>query len=152
MRIDGLPNLSKVSQSTQRNDAARQKGKPGRADDSVEISSTAKQAVELGETLKTAPEQANPRIAEVRERVQSGYYNSEQVRREIAGALLDSSGSLREVVDEVAEIRTAHRQLDEVPEVRADRVDQTRARAASGFYDQPQVRLDTAQSIIDESA
>lgn len=152
MRIDGLPGLNKTTQPNTRTDATRQKGKPGRADDSVEISPTAKEAADLSATAKAAPEQVNPRIAEIRGRVESGYYNSEDVRREIAGAMLDGSGSLREVVDEVTEIRSARSQLDAVPDVRADRVQETRERAASGFYDQPQVRLETAQSIIDESA
>jgi hypothetical protein len=150
MRIDGLPNLQKVSQPNQRTDSSRPRGTAGRGDDSVEISRPAQDAAGLTETLKAAPEVPNPRIGEIRERVQSGYYNSEEVRREIAGSLLDAD-SIRPVVDEVAEVRSAHRQLAEVPDVRDDRVAESRQRAASGFYDQAEVRSQTAQSIIDES-
>jgi anti-sigma28 factor (negative regulator of flagellin synthesis) len=150
MRIDGLPNLQKGSQPNQRAESGRARSQPGRADDSVEISRSAQDAAELTAALKTAPETPNPRIAEIRERVQSGFYNSEDVRRQIAGAMFESDG-IRPVVNEVAEIRSAHRQLADVPDVRQDRVDQSRLRAASGFYDQAEVRTQTAQSIIDES-
>ena len=135
MRIDGLPNPQKGSQPNQRAESARTRSKAGRADDSA---------------LKRTAETPNPRIAEIRERVQSGFYNSGDVRRQIAGALFESNG-IRPVVNEVAEIRTAHRQLADVPDVREDRVAQSRQRAASGFYDQADIRTQTAQSIIDES-
>ncbi|HJP31591.1 MAG TPA: flagellar biosynthesis anti-sigma factor FlgM [Candidatus Latescibacteria bacterium] len=151
MRIDGLPNLQKVSQPNQRTDAARPRNKVGQGDDSVEISRPAQDAAELTETLKATPETVNPRIGEIRERVQSGFYNSEDVRREIAGAMLDTDG-IRPVVNEVAEVRTAQRQMADVPDVREDRVAESRERAANGFYDQADVRTQTAQSIIDESA
>lgn len=150
MRIDGLPDPQKGSQPNQRAESARTRSKAGRADDSVEISRSAQDAAELAAALKTTAETPNPRIAEIRERVQSGFYNSEDVRRQIAGALFESNG-IRPVVNEVAEIRTAHRQLADVPDVREDRVAQSRQRAASGFYDQAAIRTQTAQSIIDES-
>lgn len=150
MRIDGLPNLSKVTQSNQRSEAIRQKPTAGRAD-SVEISRPAKAAAELTEALKTAPEQPNPRIGEIRERVRSGYYDSEDVRRQIAGVMMGADG-LRPVVNEVAQVRAMRRELDSVPDTRADRVAEARERAGSGFYDQPQVRAETAQRIIDEFA
>ncbi|MDA0338123.1 MAG: flagellar biosynthesis anti-sigma factor FlgM [bacterium] len=151
MRIDGLPNLQKVSQPNQRTESSRTRSDVGRGDDSVEISNRAQDAAGLTETLKAAPDVANPRIGEIRERVQSGYYNTEDVRREIAGALLDTDG-IRPVVDEVVEVRSAQRKMADVPDVREDRVAESRTRAASGFYDQPDVRSQTAQSIIDESA
>lgn len=150
MRIDGLPNLQKGSQPNQRAESGRTRSQSGRVDDSVEISRSAQDAAELTAALKTAPETPNPRIAEIRERVQSGFYNSEDVRRQIAGAMFDSDG-IRPVLHEVVEIRTAHRQLADVPDVRQDRVTQSRLRAASGFYDQAEVRTQTAQSFIDES-
>ena len=131
--------------------STRARARTERADDSVEISTGAKNAAELTETLKTAPEQANPRIEEIRQRVQSGFYNSEDVRREIAGAMLDAD-SIRTTVNEVAELRSVQRSMADVPDVREDRVAESRERAASGFYDQPDVREQTAQSIIDESA
>lgn len=150
MRIDGLPNLPKVTQSSQRTEGTRQKRAAGRAD-SVEISRPAQEAAELSEALKSAPETPNPRIGEIRQRVQSGYYDTEDVRRQIAGALMGTD-SLRPVVDEVAQVRTLRRELEALPDTRADRVSEARERAGSGFYDQPQVRTETAQRIIDEVA
>ena len=151
MRIDGLPNLQKVSQPSQRNDSAKPRARADRADDSIEISRSAQEAGELAEALKAAPEPVNPRLGEIRQRVQSGYYNTEEARKEVAGALLDAD-SIRPVANQVAEVRSVQRQMDSVPDVRADRVAETRERAASGYYDQPQVRQQTADSIIDASA
>ena len=151
MRIDGLPNLQKVSQPNSRTDSDKPRTRTGRADDSIEISRSAQEAAELAEALKTAPEAVNPRLGEIRERVQSGYYNSEEVRQEIAGALVDAD-NIRPVVNEVVELRAAVRQLENVPDVRAERVAETRERAASGYYDQADVRRQTADSIIDASA
>ena len=151
MRIDGLPNLQKVSQPNQRNESTKPGAKAGRADDSVEISRSAQEAAELTESLKAAPETGNPRLGQIRARVQSGYYNTEEVRQEIAGALLDAD-SIRPVAEEVAEVRTVRRQLDSVPDVRSERVAETRERATSGYYDQTQIRRETADSIIDASA
>lgn len=150
MRIDGLPNLQKVSQPNQRTESSRPRGGTERADDSVEISTSAKSAAELTAALKAAPEAANPRLAEIRERVQSGYYDSEDVRQKIAGAMLEADG-IRSTVDEVAEVRGAQQQMADVPDVRDDRVAESRSRVATGYYDQADVRQETAQSIIDES-
>ena len=136
MRIDGVPNLQKVSQPNQRTDSACPRNKVGRGDDSVEISGPSKDAAGLTEALKAAPETTNPRIGEIRERVQSGYYNSEDIRREIAGAMPDAEG-IKPVVNEVAEVRAAHRQLAEVPDVRQDRVAASRQRAAKGSMINP---------------
>lgn len=151
MRIDGLPNLTKVTHSGQRTDATRQRRQAARADDTVEISRSAQAAADLTEALKAAPDQLHPRIDEVRERVRSGYYNSDDVRRQIAGAMLDSGG-LREVVNEVAQVRSARRQLTRVADVRPERVAVARERAGSGFYDEPRVRRVTADRIVDEFA
>jgi anti-sigma28 factor (negative regulator of flagellin synthesis) len=151
MRIDGLPNLQKASQPNQRTDATRARDRVGQGGDSVEISRPTQDAAELTKTLKAAPEAINPRLGEIRERVQSGFYNTEGARREIAGALLDTD-SIRPVVNEVVEVRSAQKQLADVPDVRQDRVAESRERVASGFYDQSDVRSQTAQSIIDESA
>ncbi|MEE3263410.1 MAG: flagellar biosynthesis anti-sigma factor FlgM [Candidatus Latescibacterota bacterium] len=149
MRIEGLPNLQKVSQPTQRTDSTRQRRSASEASDYVEISTTAKQAADLSAAARTAPDTLNPRIEEVRQRVASGFYDSDDVRREIAGAILDSD-SVRPVVDEIGVVRQAKKQLDSVPDTRPHRVNEARERATSGFYDQPEVREATADGFIDE--
>ena len=151
MRIDGLPSLPKVQQANQRNDSVRQKKPGARAGDVVEISESAQEAADLGAALKAAPEVANPRLAEVQARVQSGYYNSDEVRQEIAGALLRSDG-MREAVGDVAQSRVAREKLDTVPDVREERVSEARQRVGEGHYDRADVRRETADKIVDELA
>ena len=151
MRIDGLPNQPKIQQANQRNESVRQKKPGARAGDVVEISETAQEAAELSAALKAAPEATNPRLAEVQARVQSGYYNSDEVRQQIADALLSSDG-MRQVVDDVAQTRVAKEKLESVPDVREESVSQARERVASGHYDQAGVRQATADKIVDEIA
>ncbi|MEE2657342.1 MAG: flagellar biosynthesis anti-sigma factor FlgM [Candidatus Latescibacterota bacterium] len=121
-----------------------------KAGDSVEISPSGRQVSELNETLKNAPAEPNPRIKEIRGRVESGYYDSAEVRQEIAGALLNSSTAFHEVVDEVARVRDLQTELDTIPDTRSGRVDEARQRMGSGFYDQSEIREQTAQSFLDE--
>lgn len=151
MRIDGLPNLPNVRQANQRNDAVRQK-KPGvKAGDTVEISNSVREAADLSAALKAAPEQTSSRISEIRERVQSGYYNSDEVKQQIAGALLESDG-MRQAVDDIAQVQVAKQKMDSVPDTRPDRVDQARQRVGEGYYDRTEVRRGTVDKIIDELA
>ena len=145
MRIDGLPNLSKATQSTQRADSSRQK-KPGRADDVVELSQNAKEVADLAAAAKE--EQVNPRIEEVRARVASGFYDSESARQRTADSLL-RSGNVGEVVDEIALAKAAR---ESGADTRPDRVVEARQRVGSGFYDTPRVRGETAERILDELA
>lgn len=147
MRIDGLPNLSKTTQSNQRADSASQK-KAGRAGDVVELSQNAKEVADLAAAAKE--ERVNPRIEEVRERVASGFYDSEPARKRIADSLL-RSGNLREAVDEIA-LAKAAKESAAVPDARPERVAEARQRAGSGFYDTPEVRGETAERILDELA
>ena len=136
-----------VSAPTRRGSGDR----PARHLISVEISTTAKQAADLSEAARTAPDTLNPRIEEVRQRVASGFYESDDVRREIAGAILNSD-SVRPVVDEIGVVRQAKQQLDSVPDTRPERVNQARERVASGFYDQPEVREAAVDGFINELA
>jgi len=94
-------------------------------------------------------EQVNPRLEEVRERVESGFYDSEAARQRIAGSLL-RSGNVREVVDEVRLAKVA-RELS-ADDTRPSRIVEARQRVGSGFYDTPQVRGETAERILDEMA
>lgn len=150
MRIDGVPNQPKVTQTNQRNDAARaKKAGAGRGSDVVDISQNALEVSELTETAKTVPDGLNPRLGEIRGKVQSGYYNKREVIEEVAGSVMESSG-MREVVGEITEVRSAQKSLAEVPDTRADVVKEAQQRVAAKFYDEPQVRADTAQGLLDE--
>ena len=55
-------------------------------------------------------------------------------------------------VADIAVFRGAQQQLEDVPDVRDDRVSEARQRVESGFYDQAEVRLETADRILDEMA
>lgn len=149
MRIDGLSHQPKVSQAQQRNAPVRGKKEDGRAGDVVEISQGAQDVSELSALARSEAAEANPRIDEIKQRVESGYYDSRQVREQIADSLLESDG-LKEVVSDIAVFRGVRQQLDEVPDVRAEKVDDARERVGSGFYDRAEVRLDTADRILDE--
>ena len=149
MRIDGLSQQPKITQSQQRGSPVRSEKDSERPGDVVEISKSAPDVAELSAQAKAAPAENNPRIQEIRQRVQSGYYDSRQVREQIADSLLASDG-MREVVSDVAQMQTAKDQLAQVPDVREDRVDETRQRVDAGFYDTRQARQDTADSMLDE--
>lgn len=151
MRIDGLPQQPKVSRTQQRNTTDRSKEASGRPDDVVEISQSSQDVSGLSALARSTPAEANPRIQEVRARVESGYYNSRQVREQIADSLLES-GNMRDVVSEIDQVQVAKQQLAEIPDTREDRVDTARQRVGSGFYDESQVRQDTADGILDELA
>lgn len=150
MRIDGVPSQTKVAQTNQRGDAARaKKAGASRGADSVEISQSALEVSELSEAAKTAPDELNPRIGEIKAKVQSGHYNQREVIEEVAGSVMESSG-MREVVGEIAEVRSAQRRLADVPDTRADVVREAQQKVAAKFYDEPEVRLGTAQGFLDE--
>ena len=150
MRIEGLPQPPKTPQTGQRSDAVRQKKDSGRPGDVVEIQS-AQEAAELTALAKATPDELSPRIQEVRSRVASGYYNSQEVRQEIADALLESDG-LKEVVGDISQVQVAKQKLAQIPDTRPEQVDQARQRVGTGFYDSDQVRQDTAERILDELA
>ena len=151
MRIDGLPNLPpKVTQGNQRSDAQRTK-RPAAGDDVVEISKGTQDVADLAESIKASDADVSPRVAEVRARVQAGYYDSEPVRRDIADALLRSD-SMRETVDDVVQARVAREGIAALPDVREERVAEARRQVDVGHYDTPEVRSETAQRILDEFA
>ena len=150
MRIDGLSQSPRASQTSQRDDVARGKKESGRVGDVVEISH-AQEVANLSAAANATPDELNPRLQEVRERSQSGYYDSREVQKQVADALIDSSG-LRDVVSEAAQVQAARQRLEEVPDIRPEEVDRARSRVGSGFYDDAKVQQDTADRILDELA
>ena len=150
MRIEGLSQPPKTQQTGQRGDGVRQKKDSGRAGDVVEISK-GPEVADLTALAKSAPEELGTRVQEIRARVQSGYYNSEEVREKIADALLESDG-LQEVVSDISQVRIAKEKLAEIPDTRDEEVQQARQRVGTGFYETEQVRQDTADRMLDELA
>ena len=106
---------------------------------------------ELSALARAESTETNPRIDEIKRRVESGYYNARQVREQIADALLDSSG-LRNDVSDVAVFKGAKEAMGAVPDVREDKVREARQRVESGFYDRSEAQRDTADRILDELA
>ena len=151
MRIDKLSHQPKISQSQQRNVSVRGNNEHARADDVVEISRGAQEVSELSALARAESTETNPRIDEIKRRVESGYYNARQVREQIADALLDSP-SMRNDVSDVAVFKGAKEAVDAVPDVREDKVNEARQRVESGFYDRSEVQRDTADRILDELA
>ena len=153
MRIDGLPNQPRVSQTNQ--SAARPKNASSSppSDDVVEISQGAADVAELSAAAKSA-EVLNPRLEEIKQKVNSGHYDSQVVREQIADRVLHSR-SMKDVVDDIVQVKAAREQLAEVPDVREERVDQVRRHlnaAGAQFYDQTDVRRETIDGFLDEIA
>ena len=151
MRIDGLPEQPKVSQANQRDTAARPKKEGARPADSVEISRDASELSGLSQLAKAAPEDFNPRLREIRERINSGFYDTRETREKIADAVLQSSG-VRVVVDDIDQFRAAMEKMAEVPDIREDAVASARGKVESGAFDTREALVNTAQRMIDEMA
>ena len=151
MRIDGLSPQPKTTPSQQRSAPVRSKKGSEPPGDVVEITKNAPDVAELSAQIKGAAVDNSAHIQEIRQRVQSGYYDSRQIREQIADSLL-AADSMQEVASDIAQAKVAKEQLDQVPDIREDRVEETRQRVDSGFYDTRQTRLDTADSILDELA
>ena len=152
MRIDGLPNQSKVTQSNQAQ-ARPKKPTSAAAGDVVQLSGGTPDVAELANIAK-ASETANPRLEGIRQKVESGYYNTPEALDQVAGAVIDS-GRVTDVAAEVVQTQSAIEQLANVPDVREDRVNEVTERLStqgSAFYDTPEVRSATADGFLDEIA
>jgi anti-sigma28 factor (negative regulator of flagellin synthesis) len=149
MRIDGLSDHPKVQQPQTRTAAVRARKEGQSAGDVVEISQGAQEVADLSALATAAPSEPNPRLEEIRERVRSGYYDSAQVRRQVADSVLSSEG-MNEVVSDIGQARTARAELSATPDTRPERVEVARQRVDTGYYDSRQVRQDTADRILDE--
>ena len=152
MRIDGLPNQSKVTQSNQ---AQARPKKPASvaAGDVVQLSGETPDVAELANVAK-ASETVNPRLEGIRQKVESGYYNTREALDQVAGAVI-YSGRVTDVAAEVVQTQSAIEQLANVPDVREDRVNEVTERLStqgSAFYDTPDVRSATVDGFLDKIA
>ncbi|MEE3259907.1 MAG: hypothetical protein VX293_11915 [Candidatus Latescibacterota bacterium] len=147
--IDPLSHQPKVSQTKQHSVAERPKKEGTQASDTVEILQGAQSVSELTELAESIPVQSKANLDEIREKVQSGFYNTRGVLENVASAMIESDG-LQEIVSEIAQFQTAKGQLSEVPDVRAEEVERTRELARSGFYNQREALEGTADGMINE--
>ena len=150
MRIDGPSHQHRAAVNQRKGETAQEKSEQvPRSGDSVELSGGPTDVASLSEIARQADSSRTSRLEEVRQRLSSGYYNTEKFRNDLAEVVL-SSGTVDEVVSDSIQAQDIRRQVEELPDSRVDRVEQARERVSDGFYDQNQTRLDTADRIIDE--
>ena len=153
MRIDGLPNQSKVTQFNQSQARPKKPASSASPGDVVQLSGETPDAAELASAAK-ASDVTNPRLEGIKQKVESGYYNTPEARDQIAGAVIDS-GRVNDVAAEVVQTQSAREQMASVPDVREDRVDEVAQRLntqGAAFYDTPDVRSATIDGFLDEIA
>jgi hypothetical protein len=117
----------------------------------VELSADAAAVSQLSAQARAAEPDNSARVAQIRARLQSGYYESQAARQQIADGLLAADG-MRATLDDIAAEQAARRSLEQVPESRADRVAAARDKVARGHYDTAQSRQATAARILDALA
>ena len=150
MRVEGFSPPPKIAPPSQRSEGVRQRRENSRAGDVVEISPTAQEVSELAARIQLEPrEEIQARVQEFRSRAAAGFYDAQEVRTEIAQALIRSDG-FKEVVADISVVQTASQKLAQLPEVRQERVDQARQRVNQGFYDTSQIKQETAVRLLDE--
>ena len=149
--IDPLSHQPRVSKTNQQNAVARPKKEGAQPSDSVEISQGAQNVAELADLAESTPAQSKANLDEIRERVQSGFYNTREALENVANAMVDSDG-LQDTVAEIAQFQSAKQQLDQVPDVRPDAVERARELAGNGFYNQREALQGTADGLINEIA
>ena len=149
--IDPLSHQPRVSKTNQQNAVARPKKEGAQPSDSVEIAQGAQNVAELAALAESTPVQSKANLDEIRERVQSGFYNTREALENVANAMVDSDG-LQDTVAEIAQFQSAKQQLDQVPDVRTDAVERARELAGNGFYNQREALLGTADGLINEIA
>lgn len=147
--IDPLSHQPKVSQTKQQSAAARPEKEGAQASDTVEISQGAQSVAELTQLAESAPPQSKVNLDGVREKVQSGYYNTPEALENVANAVIESD-VLQDAVSEIAQFQTAKEQLSEIPDVRAEEVERTKQLAGSGFYNQREALEGAADGMINE--
>lgn len=122
-----------------------------KSNDVVELSKTAQslgsQSVSPSD-LNAVSDVRQARIDAVKQRVAEGFYDRPEVREAIADAVLDSD-VVEGVRQEARQVGEARSEIENVPEVREDRVEQARRRVASNFYDSANARVETANRILE---
>lgn len=147
MRIDQVVQgaVSKADQATGR--AAQKMGgqaAPARSGDSVEISKSAGLLRGAGIDADRAPEVRSEKIEQAMARMKEGFYNRPETRERLASELAGSpslSGDIRDAR------KAARAKASSAPS--GDRTATARERAASGYYDSPEVRGVVADRVAE---
>lgn len=148
MQIDGISSQPQLPQSEPRGSSSRIRKGTEEVGDSLELTPETSNVHELAEAARTAPEASSARIDELRERVRSSYYNSPEVRQQIAASMLEA-GAMRDVGADAARVHGAREELQSVPDTRSESVQQAAARVREGFYEDAAVRQEIAQRVLD---
>ena len=153
MRIENAINEVQGPQHAERKSAEvkRRKSVSGRSSDVVEISNTARtlgaQSVEQAD-LNSAQEVRQAKVEAAKERVKSGYYDRPEIRQAIADAVLNA-GVVETVAREIQQAREARAEVQNISDVREDRVALAKERVETGFYDSIGVKTQIAENLLD---
>ena len=138
MRIENAINeLRGPDVPEKRSEEVRKRRQAPKAGDVVEISDRARtlNASTITQAdVDSVSDVRQARIDAVRQRVAEGFYDRPEVREAIADAVLDS-GLVDDVKGEARQVKEARQEIDNIPDVREDRVEQAKRRVAAGFYD-----------------
>ncbi|HCK12054.1 flagellar biosynthesis anti-sigma factor FlgM [bacterium] len=150
MRIENaLKDLRGPDVSEKRNEEVRKRRQAPKAGDVVEISTQARNLNSSPITpadVDAVSDVRQARITAVRQRVAEGFYDRPEVREAIADAVLDS-GLVDDVQGEARQVRQARQDIQYVPDVRDDRVEQAKRRIATGFYDHQATREEIGRTL-----
>lgn len=152
MRIENaLHELRGPDLQERRSQEVKRRRQAPKANDVVELSKAAQslgsQSVSASD-LNAASDVRQTRIEAVIQRVAEGFYDRPEVREAIADAVLDS-GVVEGVRQEARQVGEARSEIENVPDVREDRVEQARIRVAANFYDSANAKTATADRILD---
>jgi anti-sigma28 factor (negative regulator of flagellin synthesis) len=155
MRIEHVSKGQQI-QSVQKSGAkSEQAAGAGKAKaDQVDISETARalhvrqqQVDTTKDAVQQLPDIRAERLEAVTRRMSEGYYNRPDVIRKIADAVV-RSGVIQDAVQARAAVSTVLQRMDETPDVRPERVESAKRRAAEGAYDTPEVIQKVAEEIL----
>ena len=90
--IDPLSHQPRVATTTHPRAVARPNTAGAQPSDSVEIAQGAQNVAELADLAESTPAQSKANLDEIRERVQSGFYNTQEALENVANAMVDSDG------------------------------------------------------------
>ena len=155
MRIENALNeLRGHDVPEKRSEETRKRRQAPKTGDVVEISTSARTLNTSSITpadVEAASDVRQARVDAVRQRVAEGFYDRPEVREAIADAVLDS-GLVDGVQGEARQVKEARQEIQNVPDVREDRVDQAKRRIATGFYDlqatQDEIGRKLSESLI----
>jgi hypothetical protein len=157
MRIEGLgapqqPDpKGKKTKDVDRADKAKDGLK--QSADSIELKKDAK---EVGKAAAYKPNIARAEqsatdtgknLSEVKQKTSDGYYDSREVREKTSDKLL-ASDDMKDVVKDYHLSEAARQALDQIPEIRHDRIADVNQKIAAGYYDNPENFGNFADKII----